>query len=241
MIFNFFITIFVALFTLSSAAEDLVKLYEELIDLNLRIAYPAQAEKSFKVHLLDSYKKFPDFNKIRAENLIPLAEKNLFEGTMAYISVFKKKYKYNVLLNNEKIVFNVKVFFKNSTPKEDIYFKQKILQASSIWNDSKPKFNFNYSFVFESTKDQSKANYKIELRDDTRGPYDTFWNRKWNQFTIAHEIGHMMGLGDEYETATSELDCLESSLMCSSQSGKLLLHHYYFILRRLIKDESIRL
>lgn len=233
--------LFLLLFSFNLQAQPLdplfEKLYQNLMPSDLRQVYPLQTEKSFKTHLLDSYQTFPDIDKIVLNNLIQIKDKNLFVGTMTYVTVFKKKYQYDVLFDGTKYIFNVRIFIKNSTPEELISFKDIVFKASEIWNRYRPLFNFNYEFKFEITEDQNLAHYKVELKDDIRGPYDMYWDRQWNEKTLAHESGHMLGLGDEYQTATSKIDCLPQSIMCLSTNGYPMLHHYYFILRRLVKNE----
>ena len=87
--------------------------------------------------------------------------------------------------------------------------------------------------LVESRKD---AHFSVKLQDKTRGPYDTYWGRRWTSVVVAHEIGHMLGLGDEYETLSGKSYCLRQSLMCSSWTGDLMPFHYYHILRRLIAN-----
>jgi hypothetical protein len=96
------------------------------------------------------------------------------------------------------------------------------------------QLEFKYDFVFEVVSEESNAHYSVKILDQSRGPYDQNWARNWSEVTIAHEIGHMLGLGDEYQTITGKVDCLRHSLMCLSSTGKLMEHHYYFVLRRLI-------
>jgi M6 family metalloprotease-like protein len=107
-------------------------------------------------------------------------------------------------------------------------------EASLIWNQSAVVFDFPYSFLFEVVRDRSQAHFSVQVKDETRGPYDANWARDWNGKVIAHEVGHMLGLGDEYQTVSGQSDCYEPSLMCGVWSGSPMPHHYYFILRRLL-------
>ena len=93
---------------------------------------------------------------------------------------------------------------------------------------------FSYRFQFEVVEKREEAHYSVNVLDQTRGPYDQNWARNWSATTVAHELGHMLGIADEYQTLTSYQDCLKTSLMCSSANGSLMSHHYYFILRRLV-------
>ena len=76
------------------------------------------------------------------------------------------------------------------------------------------------------------------LRDDyTPGPYFIQWSLNWPARTFAHEIGHVMGLNDEYpSTGIGPIACDEESVMCynfgSSHLQQIKNHHIYVILRR---------
>ncbi|MCB0386731.1 MAG: hypothetical protein KDD43_15160, partial [Bdellovibrionales bacterium] len=91
-----------------------------------------------------------------------------------------------------------------------------------------------FRFKVETVEDLS--HFSVSLKDSTRGPYNSSWSRAWRGRTIAHEIGHMMGLADEYKTISGEIDCLEDSLMCTSYRGTLWVHHYYLVLRRIFSE-----
>lgn len=209
-------------------------LYEILFSESDRFTEPNEAFKSFYVHLLDSYQEFPHTEKISAANL-RLVEK--VEGNMTYVNVIKKKYSYDILKSGEVYVLNVRVHFKDPVG-DDLYrLHEKFLAAAEIWNRSRIDVDFKYVFKFEVVNSESEAHFSVNLLDQTRGPYDRQWSRAWSANTIAHELGHMLGLGDEYQTLSGKVDCLAKSLMCSSSQGNPMLHHYYFILRRLIASD----
>lgn len=212
-------------------------LYDILFTAQDRQGHPDEAFKSFKVHFHDSYDYYPHPSLIRTQSLRPLAPGNRVTGSMGYISgIFRKGYNYYIFkLNDGQLVMNVRVHLNDGTAADIQSFQQKIKAAQNIWNASRMATDFKYSFVFDITTDAKQANYNVNVKDSTRGPYDTFWGRDWTATTISHELGHMMGLGDEYETLTSKMDCLTTSLMCDSNTGRLMPHHYYFILRRLVQ------
>ncbi len=95
--------------------------------------------------------------------------------------------------------------------------------------------DFQVDFEFSLTNDANSADFSVTLLDRTDGPYDTFWSRDWPSQVIGHEIGHMLGLADEYNTATGNFDCYKPSLMCSAYKGQWMPHIFYFVLRRLLK------
>lgn len=212
-------------------------LYEQLLPENLRKDFPNESFKSFRVHLQDSYQNFPKPESILAKNLNPV---KTITGTMLYVGIVRKKYNYDVLMTpNKDLVMNVRIHLQNPNAADEINFSNRLKEAEGMWNTNRVATDFNYSFKFELVKNSSQAHFSVFLLDSTRGPYDTFWSRDWTGKAIAHEIGHMLGLGDEYQTLTSVSDCLRPSLMCRSWTGELMPHHYYFVLRRLITEPKI--
>lgn len=228
-----FVLLFLFLNLGIAKADATNDLYIELMPEQFRIAYPKQTYKSFKVHLLDTYKKFPKFTDILNQNIAPFTGVKTVVGKITYVSIFPKTYKYDVAFENGEFVFKVRINLKKPTPNDIIYFTDTVKQAEQQWNNYRVGMDFSYRFQFDIEPDVKKAHYSVNILDSTRGPYDTNWSRKWDGPSLAHEIGHMMGLGDEYQTLTSETDCLPESLMCDSD-GDIMKHHYYFILRRLL-------
>lgn len=212
-------------------AEEYRWLYELLMKPEDRAQKPNESFKSFWVHLNDSDSYFPNPDLIKAENIRPLEH---YTGTMRYV-VIKKHYNYDVVLNHDgSLMFNVRILLKDPQGSDLESFREKVQAAEDIWNSHRAPMDFKYFFKFEVVEDPQMALYSVNVLDSTRGPYDVNWGRDWNNQTVAHEIGHMMGLGDEYQTFTSISDCLDESLMCSSWTGAPMPHHYYFILRRLL-------
>ena len=136
---------------------------------------------------------------------------------MTHAGIVKKIYSYSVTLNDKT------------------EFALKLKQAQNVWNTNRVATDFDYAFKFDLVSDESQADFSVNILDSTRGPYDTNWGREWTGLVLAHEVGHMLGLGDEYQTISGKFDCLMSSLMCSAWNGQLMKHHYYLALRRLVR------
>ncbi len=214
-----------------SRAEENRWLYELLMTPADRTQQPKESFKSFQVHLLDSYKTFIHPDQVNATNL-RLRPK--VKGNITYV-IIGKRYEYDIVQRGDKaFTILVRVHLKSPNNEDVMIFSQKIKQAENIWNSQKLAADFDYNFQFEIVTDPKLAHFSVNVKDKTRGPYDTNWGRHWTGTVIAHEIGHMLGLGDEYETLSGKINCLTSSLMCSSWSGRLMPHHYYFVLRRLM-------
>jgi hypothetical protein len=155
-------------------------------------------------------------------------------GNIIYRGVFPGRYKYSVYLNSrDEITLSANVFFVNKSyySKEVQSLKSKFEFASKYWTDKNP-YQSPIRFVFNIVKEASKAHLKVFLqKDDTRGPYFLRWSSGWSRKTISHELGHLLGLDDEYEGSEK---CPKGSIMCTSSSGKPYEYHYYMILRRII-------
>ncbi len=210
---------------------ELQWLYEKIMPQDVIQYFPKESYKSFRVHLKDSYKNFPDPDLITKKNL-KLAP--VIQGTISYVGIVKKKYIYDVIVKNKTIFLIVRIHLKNPNATDLNDFKSKLDTAAQIWNSNRIKTDFDYQFQFELVMDESKAHFSVNVKDSTRGPYDENWSRSWTSTAIAHEVGHMLGLGDEYQTLSGKTDCWRDSLMCESWTGQLQKHNYYFILRRLI-------
>lgn len=160
-------------------------------------------------------------------------------GKVTYIGFVPKRYQYDVNYseNSKEIEIVVKIHFKNPEFNDLEILRNKLNEAEQVWNSNSIAFDFKYKFRFEIVDQAEQAHFSVQLLNQTRGPYDTNWSRTWSAISIAHEVGHMLGLADEYQTLSSVSDCLANSIMCESFKALPIKHHYYFILRRLMVSE----
>ena len=176
-----------------SADEDYRWLYEILMPVNFQNELPSEAFKSFRVHLKDSYKQFPTPEQIQQKNLKSIRS---VSGTMTYERIIKKKYRYDIVSDPQGFVIHVRVHLKNPTASDKVNFSQKMKEAQDLWNESRIETDFQYQFHFEIVSESAKAHFSVSVLDTTRGPYDTNWGRDWTGRVVAHEGGHIFGLGD---------------------------------------------
>lgn len=210
-------------------------LYAELIPENLRIELPEETFKSFRVHLLDSFKSFPKSKELQKNKLKKFDQKTLIEGNIKYVEIFPKKYRMDIYSEKKNLIITVKVHFKNANTVDLDQLKNHFKDAEKIWNQKLFKTDIPFVFRFHVVSTEEESHFSVKLLDDTRGPYDMYWSRSWPSNVVAHELGHMLGLGDEYQTLTGKFDCMVPFLMCGAWYGQLQPMHQYFVLRRLIQ------
>lgn len=165
-------------------------------------------------------------------------------GQLSYLGSYTGHYAYDTYFDGEKIILSTKIFFRNVSKKsiqhtESDYLLalKKVQWAEDYWNAEIPE-GYNIHFKFEITKNKELAYFSPALvRKNTRGPYYAGWSAFWSPIVIAHEIGHMFGLDDEYENnfagANTDL-CAHDSLMCAhKRNSRLKEYHFKIILDRL--------
>lgn len=170
-------------------------------------------------------------------------------GEMAFLAFWRKKYRYSVSPGPEGTVrVTVRVAFKGDlikNPKVREELQRKLDAAASVWTEHSPdgKISFRFQIVPPDTAGATTVNLVDHF---TRGPYDTKWSTIWPEHTLAHELGHVMGLDDEYNQLNESLgigkttmqieQCSPGSLMCEDQNVNTVPkpYHYYLILRRVL-------
>lgn len=234
-------------------------------------------------HLFFAEKNFKsDKNKTLTnwKELFPITEHKVqrVEGKRIFYGLFPKKYRYTLIQDPEKnkIIVSVKIhFYESKTYKkysaklaktddpesldypttDELFYllKRDLLLAEMHWNMSAPE---NVGFRFEMVNNAKDADYSLKLTKKTGGLYDKYVHARPGSKLLAHEIGHMMGLDDEYKVFTTnilkinrlidkwfhknksqdfsyqkDIGCNTQSLMCSGQ--KLYPYHFEQILRKI--------
>lgn len=184
-------------------------------------------------------------------------------GEMAYVGVDPREYGYDLApLSNGDLLVEVRIAFTGALakrPEVSASMSRKLTDAAEIWTRSSVVFGERKNrmrFRFVAVPETEDSHFVIHLvPGEPRTPFDETWGEGWSAHLMAHEIGHMMGLDDEYEQfrktlghalgreaawradptiRLSWLRCDLGSLMCDSkgESAVPLPHHYYLIARR---------
>ncbi len=124
--------------------------------------------------------------------------------------------------------------------------------AAAYWNRDAEAFGLpvRYGFTFEpaNTVLPGFANLRVPLsRTCGRTPYFSAFRSGWSLPIVAHEVGHVLGLLDEYETFSGLVPCYPktpfpgaevSRMGLSMREGtRVLPLHHYLVLRRYFCEE----
>lgn len=143
-------------------------LFTDLIPAHFRKTYPNEAYKSYRVHLKDSFGRFPKLSQIQKDNLKFVRR---IMGNITYVGIVKKKYIYDILKSeNDEWVIQVRVHFKNATAQDFAMFQNKMKMAENIWNQNRVPFDFNYQFHFIASRHLQGSHFSVNVKDSSRGP-----------------------------------------------------------------------
>lgn len=224
---------------------------DELVELYVKQRSTAEADWSCMLFLQnlrrDSMKNCivdPDqLKKFRAKR------RHTVQGSLSYLGFLPLRYAYDAWWSSEKQrnVVEVRLRFTGSLARDGAELarmSEKLRIATLHWNH--PSNYGNFEFVFRLAKPGESAHFTPDLTlSSTRGPYHLKWDARWPVETIAHELGHMLGLDDEYDLirntlqlgndAVERLRCEPGSRMCSpaNAGGEVESHHHYTVLRRI--------
>jgi hypothetical protein len=188
--------------------------------------------------VFDAQNLLHDKNKHRInwENLFPITKKKVhkIEGQRIFYSLFPKTYRYDIVQDPQKnqLIVHVKMHFYPSKtylkkaekfhatnhPDKKYYLLPldlkkavlgNVIESEKMWNAQMPA---NVRFKFEMMEKAQDAHYSIKLVSFFGALYDKFIMAPASSSILAHEIGHMVGLDDEYSPITSNIIPVNSLL-----------------------------
>ncbi len=189
----------------------------------------------------------------------PLQVPRRITGELFYLGIDPREYSYDLLPTEDGgTEVNVRIQFVGSLTHDAATMaalRTKLAIAAAFWTRHSPVPTLRFRFEAK-TDDRESPHFTINLDPGaSRTPYDTTWGSEWTWHLIAHEIGHLMGLDDEYEqirktighifgidrawdldraTKLAWFKCDLESLMCDSRApgSTPQRYNYYVILRR---------
>ncbi len=196
----------------------------------------------------------------------PLPARRRVIGDLAYVGIDPREYAYDLVPSRREagevgLAIEVRIAFRGALARDPsgaavAAMQRKLDEAAALWTRSVPPALGRMRFRFLAVTSLDAPHYEIDLAEgEPRTPFDLTWGADWSAHLIAHELGHMMGLDDEYpqlrktlghalgrEAAwradpvlrLSWLRCDLGSLMCDSKGEAAVpqAHHYYVIARR---------
>lgn len=190
----------------------------------------------------------------------PLPARRRVIGDLAYVGIDPREYAYDLVPGTEgALTVEVRVAFRGELARDAnviAAMQRKLDDAAALWTRWVPTSIGRMRFRFVAVTSLDAPHYEIDLAGgEPRTPFDLTWGADWSAHLIAHEVGHMMGLDDEYpqfrktlghalgrevawradpKVRLSWLRCDLGSLMCDSKGEDAVprAHHYYVIARR---------
>ncbi len=160
-------------------------------------------------------------------------------GRSAFLGFVPAPYRYHMTLTpSGGVLIQANVYFTNHAKLDADTMnsmQEKLDLAAAKWTQYNP-YGFPLQFKFVLTTKRSEADVKAKLLVGkyTRGPYFSFWTTEWSSDIISHEMGHVMGLDDEYSNTPFPglTRCDRESIMCIWD--RPFPYHYYLITRRML-------
>lgn len=212
--------------------------------------------------------------KMLMNNISTLSERLIkVNGKLRYVGLVPKAYRYDIVVESGVATALVKIHVRDEGQQLDNYaysiFDNSLSIAEGIWNRHVASISPQLRFSFKRVDDEKSAHFSIRVvKKFTRGPYDKKWSLEWPGTTFAHEIGHMLGLDDEYNNINTtlftmprywmsrlgrsdygsdeqlaianikQMSCDLSSIMCYSDYGTVQAHHVYVIFARIFQENQ---
>lgn len=170
-------------------------------------------------------------------------------GRLAHQTLVPLPYRYDAYVRNDgTTLIRIAIRFDGKQI-NDTKVKKKVdtlLQNTSRFWTSKSPFPW-LKFRFDRVQNDSDAHFTVRFIKPRKAGTFYEWNENWTILRAAHEVGHMMGLLDEYnflhefvydfgqdDQSIGHYECDVGSIMCATEKNSAPLpYHYYLILRRL--------
>jgi hypothetical protein len=126
-------------------------------------------------------------------------------GKLKFMGLFPHPYRYTIEKDADgKFVIALKIKIRNLTDPYDLWtMRWRLGDAEKEWNKFNPSPD-HFRFSFKIVDDEKDADFVVDLKtEDSRGPYNKRWSLQWSYLNVFHEVGHMMGLDDEYPQFTA--------------------------------------
>ncbi len=188
------------------------------------------------------------------------------KGQVSYMDVAALPYSYDISPDRDgHPVVTIRISFDGPLAADaqnvgDI--QEKLNRAAAIWTEAAPNDWVHFRLVIVKLKEERA--FSLELRSGCpRAPFNVALGLGCSPHVLAHEVGHMLGLDDEYDQISKteghllgvdarwDLDrrlklawfhCGPDSIMCDSRGADSQPQpfHYYVILRRFVCPQEER-
>jgi hypothetical protein len=207
---------------------------KELVQMSVDRLFPNGAIKKVNADMSDIIKEWNmlfdaqnlkrDLSKHRSDwrKVFPIRKYRVhkIKGTRVYYGAIPKKYNYTIKEDaaSNMLIINVKMHFypskkylKRLGQGKEGYDSLEVLKelvaenvedAELRWNLQAPE---SVRFEFEVVDRAEDADYSLKLVTFFGALYDKFITFPAYSDILSHEVGHMMGLDDEYSVITSNL------------------------------------
>lgn len=207
---------------------------KELVQMSVDRLFPNDSNNRAFVDMRDIIKEWNilfdaqnlkrdlDKNRVDWNKAFPIVKDRIHKisGKRVFYGMIPKKYHYTILEDARKneLVVKVKMHFypsktylKRMNAGKEGYLAladlkkevaENVAEVESRWNTQAPR---NVRFRFEVVEKASEADYSIKLVTIFGALYDKFIVAPAYADILSHEVGHMMGLDDEYTLVTSNI------------------------------------
>jgi hypothetical protein len=232
-------------------------MYNEMTDNNKNFNYPNPNIYRIYSHYMDCLHHLRGSRRELKSSCTELGGVKKIKGTLKYDGIFPFPFRYDIESNiaegKPQHIVTLRVYLEDYQKKnvdiEKLNIRMK--NAADFWTRHSPLPNLLFKFSIVSDPELAHFSVKFDPKSLTGVDY-LRWRSEWfedGDVTLEHEIGHMLGLEDEYsqyrmltgilfKVTPIGADCDNfSSLMCNDgrNTNKPKPYHYQRILKRISK------